>query len=273
MISPPSVLINGEPRETLSVLDRGLQYGDGLFETIRIVDGRCQYWDEHVDRLELGCEKLGIQFPGRVDLGKDADSLIQPSQMGVLKIIVTRGVSERGFRINPKNPPNRVVLLVSQSQYPAKYYSEGVELVLCKQRLGNSPQLAGIKHLNRLEQVLARREWDDEYQEGLLLDQFGRVAEGTMSNVFIVEGQCLITPELETCGVHGVIREQIIKKVDTWSVKIKRENFTKQRLLEADAVFMTNSIFGVWPVRSFEKRSWKPHPLIPCLLATLGFST
>ena len=271
MISPPSVLINGESCETLSVLDRGLQYGDGLFETIRVVDGRCQYWDEHMERLELGCEKLGIQFPGRVDLGKDADSLIQPSQMGVLKIIVTRGVSERGFRINPKNPPNRVVLLVSQSQYPAKYYSEGVELVLCKQRLGNSPQLAGIKHLNRLEQVLARREWDDEYQEGLLLDQFGRVAEGTMSNVFIVEGQCLITPELETCGVHGVIREQIIKKVDTWSMKIKRENFTKQRLLEADAVFMTNSIFGVWPVRSFKKRSWEPHPLIPRLLATLGF--
>jgi 4-amino-4-deoxychorismate lyase len=81
----------------------------------------------------------------------------------------------------------------------------------------------------------------------------------------------LITPELETCGVHGVIREQIIKKVDTWSVKIKRENFTKQRLLEADAVFMTNSIFWVWPVRSFEKRSWEPHPLIPRLLAALGF--
>ena len=273
MISPPPrVLINGEPRDTLSVLDRGLQYGDGLFETIRVVDGACQYWSEHMHRLELGCQKLGIQFPGKEGLRRDADSLIQSSLKGVLKIIVTRGFSERGFRINLDNSPNRVLLLASQPQYPAKYYQEGVDLVLCRQRLGNSPQLAGIKHLNRLEQVLARKEWDDEYQEGLLLDQFDQVAEGTMSNVFIIEGQFVVTPRLEACGVHGIIRDQIIRQVDDFGMKIELENFTMERFLEAEAVFMTNSIFGVWPLKSFDKRIWKPHPLTLRLLTALEFS-
>ena len=129
------ILINGELRDTLSVLDRGLQYGDGLFETIRVVDGGGQYWGEHMDRLESGCRKLGIRFPNREVLRKDVDTLVQSFPKGVLKIIVTRGVSERGFRSNTVHLPNRVVLMASQPQYPAQYYQEGVELVLCKQRL------------------------------------------------------------------------------------------------------------------------------------------
>ncbi len=269
----PRFLVNGEPCDTLSVLDRGLQYGDGLFETIRVVDGQCQYWDEHLERLELGCQKLGIRFPGRVGLKKDADSLVQPSFMGVLKIIVTRGVSDRGFRMNAANPPNQVLSLATPPLYSSQYYQQGIKLVLCRQRLGTSPQLAGIKHLNRLEQVMARREWDDEYQEGLLLDQFDQVAEGTMSNVFIIDGHRLLTPKLEACGVHGIIRDQIIKQADTLGMEIRLENFSKARLLKADAVFLTNSIFGVWPVRSFEKQFWESHSLIPRLLTILGFST
>jgi 4-amino-4-deoxychorismate lyase len=270
----PPVLINGElSAGSLSVLDRGLQYGDGLFETILVEDGHCHYWAEHMGRLERGCQRLGIQFPSRELLSEEVTSLIQSSSKGVLKLIITRGISERGYRIDSSVSPNRIAALNSLPAYPENYYQEGIRLVLCQQRLGHNPQLAGVKHLNRLEQVMARREWCEEYQEGVLLDQFDQVAEGTMSNVFILKGDILRTPVLDGCGVHGIIRDQVLQHASAQGVNVKLENFGVRQLLDADAVFLTNSIIGVWPVRSFNKKFWKLHGLIPSLRSSLGFSS
>jgi 4-amino-4-deoxychorismate lyase len=272
--SLPSVLINGQltlSAGSLSVLDRGLQYGDGLFETILVEDGHCHYWAEHLGRLELGCRKLGIQFPGRALLSEEVTFLIQSSSKGVLKLIITRGVSERGYRVDPSVSPNRIATLNSLPTYPESYYQEGIRLVLCQQRLGHNPQLAGVKHLNRLEQVMARREWHEEYQEGVLLDQFDQIAEGTMSNLFILKGNILRTPVLDGCGVHGIIRDQVIQHASAQGVNVKLENFGVEQLLDADVIFLTNSIIGVWPVRSFEEKFWESHRLIPGLRNSLGF--
>jgi 4-amino-4-deoxychorismate lyase len=270
--NPSCGLINGELRSVISVRDRGFQYGDGLFETLRVVNGVCQYWQEHMDRLETGCQKLGLLFPGRALLETEVNTLNQSLDSSVVKIIITRGVTERGYRIDNTVLPTRVLLLDSMPQYPAEYYRQGIDLFLCQQRLGNNPQLAGIKHLNRLEQVMARREWADEYQEGLLLDQFSQVGEGTMSNVFIIDGKALLTPKLERCGVHGIIREQILRQTDIPGIKIKQEDFSIDRLLKADAVFLCNSLIGIWPVRSFEEQTWELHPMIFKLQRAVGFA-
>lgn len=248
-----TILINGQEREHITVLDRGLQYGDGLFETIRITTGIPHFWQQHIDRLLSGCLRLKIPEPDQQVLHTEAMKLCKDVDQGVLKIIITRGAGGRGYSTPEQPSATRILAMFPSPGYSADCWKRGIVARLCDTRLGLNPSLAGLKHLNRLEQVLARAEWHDPaIQEGLMLDADDNVIEGTMSNLFCVIDNELSTPDLSHCGVKGVIRDQVIKIATQQGMKINETNISLNALYGADEVFITNSLIGIWPVRQLE---------------------
>lgn len=242
------MLINGEPARAVSVSDRGLAYGDGVFETFRIVSGRLLFAKEHLQRLSLGCERLGIALDLESVRAELAAALQSASaQTEVLKLIVTRGTSGRGYRPDAGSASTRIITLHALPANIDMHARNGISAFVCKQRLSLQPALAGIKHLNRLEQVLASREWPAEtYQEGIMLDIEGNVVEGTRSNLFIVKNGQLVTAPLNTCGIAGVMRKILLQH---FADEAYLRKFSLDDLYAADEVFFCNSIFGVWPLR------------------------
>ena len=270
--APLAVLVNGRADGTVDILDRGLHYGDGLFETLAVVGGRIQLWDRHLRRLEEGCRRLRLPLPDPAALFGEAQSLCTGRDRAVLKVLLTRGPGARGYRIDRSaSAPTRLLLLYSAPAYPAEHWRDGVAVRRCATRLGTNPALAGIKHLNRLEQVLARDEWDDpEIAEGLMLDQHERVVSGTMSNVFAVRDGRLLTPALSDCGVAGIMRGLVLETAAGWGVETAQASLVMAELLEADEVFLSNSLFGVWPVRSIDATPLQAGPVARRLAAALG---
>lgn len=258
----PSILINGRETDQLPVLDRGFQYGDGLFETIHILAGKLQYWPQHMERLSDGCRQLKIPFPELSVLQSEAESLCGGMSQGVLKITITRGMGGRGYAADESAKETRVLASFSAPQYPKECWSEGVTVKLCKTRLGLNPALAGVKHLNRLEQVLARSEWNSsEVHEGLMLDINDNVIEGIMSNVFSVRAGELYTPDLSLCGVKGIMREQIIKLAKQLGITVNETQMNLDTLYQSDELFLCNSLIGVWPVRKLESHMFTLGPI------------
>ena len=244
------VVVNGQPTDLISVHDRGLQYGDGLFETIAVIDGKAQHWELHMLRLARGCERLSIPFPGTEQLAADVDALAIDHQRHALKIIVTRGASLRGYRPPDSPQTTRIVYSLPWPDYPATNAEHGVTVRLCSGRLSSNPQTAGIKHLNRLEQVLARGEWGDPaIVEGLMLDNHGNLVEATMSNVFLVANGHLHTPDLSSCGVAGIMREIVLRECRSAAIAVHIRTITWDDVWQADELFLTNSLIGLWPVR------------------------
>lgn len=258
----PSILINGYEANQVSVQDRGFQYGDGLFETINVVYGEPQYWQQHMERLLDGCRRLQISVPELSVLKQEAESLCAEVPCGVLKITVTRGLGERGYAVTDAAKITRVLAMFPPPQYPEECWSEGVAVKVCRTRLGINPQLAGIKHLNRLEQVLARAEWSStEIREGLMLDINDNVIEGTMSNVFCVKNGELYTPELSLCGVKGIMRQQVINIARKTGIVVNETQLDLDDLYQAEECFLCNSLIGVWPVRQLENHKFIAGPI------------
>jgi len=253
-----ATLVNGKPGDVIPVSDRGLLYGDGVFETIAIRDGRPQHWPRHMQRLQAGCARLGIQPFASALLAAEAESIINTTGRGVIKLIVTRGSGGRGYRVPESAGCTRIMQLHPWPEYPAACSQEGVRTRLCKIRLGRNPALAGIKHLNRLEQVLARQEWNDaDIREGLLLDTDGNLVEGTMSNVFIVSGGVLMTPDLSQCGVAGIMRTLVLELAEQQGQDTRVAPVSREALVLADEVFLTNTLIGIWPVIALGDTSWR----------------
>lgn len=265
-------LINGQPVEHVSAQDRGLLYGDGLFETLRIKDGHPCHWERHMARLAEGGRRLGIARPDESILRGEADRLCAGRGQAVLKIIVTRGAGGRGYRANSAHEPTRILSVHDWPGYPPDAQEAGVMARVCDLRLGHQPRLAGLKHLNRLENVLARSEWNDErIREGLLRDEQGAFIEGTTSNLFLVRDGALLTPALDHCGVAGVMRGLIMEQAQTAGVQVQEMAIGERVLLEADEVFLSNVLIGIWPVREvLGLRSWAPGPLTRKLQALAG---
>ena len=251
------ILINGKHQELVSVSDRGFQYGDGLFETIEIKNESPVFFQQHWQRLQQGCEKLLLPCPDIKTLTAEIYELSRDCQQGVLKIIITRGLGGRGYKLPEIVTPTRVLSLHPFPDYPVLFWQHGIKAIFCQQRLGLSPSLAGIKHLNRLEQVLARAEWNDsDIQEGLMLDINENVIEGTMTNLFFVKNNILYTPCLEQSGIAGIMRAFVLETAKKLGVSVVQGYFNKQQVLEADAIFVTNSIIGIWAVRELEHCSF-----------------
>ena len=249
-------LINGAPAETISVHDRGFQFGDGLFETLAVSQGKPLLWERHIARLFLGAERLGLAAPAERLLRDEAGQLCQQVERGVLKIIVTRGISQRGYAAPAEALPTRVVSLSAWPDYPARHQDQGVAVQFCRTTLARQRDLAGIKHLNRLEQVLARAELREDCAEGLLLDEQGNVIEATMSNIFVVARGNLLTPELSHSGVAGVMRGLVLERAAALSIDCRVLSLKRQDILDADELFLTNSLIGLWPVCRIESRHY-----------------
>ncbi|WP_456377511.1 aminodeoxychorismate lyase [Thiolapillus sp.] len=255
-------LINGIPRDQISILDRSLQFGDGLFETLAVVENRVCLWNLHMQRLQAGCKRLGIVAPDARLLYQEAIQLVADQQQAALKIVITRGASERGYKPAAAVPPTRILSLFSWDG-PC---SDPLRISVSSRRLGHNPDLAGIKHLNRLEQVLARMECAEDIQEALMLDVQGQVIEGIMSNLFIHKGQQLFTPLLDHCGVEGVTRKAVMDKAKDKDVEVITGNFTLDEVLQSDALYLTNSLGGIRFISGISGYDWKPcasfHPVL-----------
>jgi len=247
--------IDGKPSNLLPLIDRGLAYGDGLFETIKVKNGQPRLLAKHLERLQLGCQRLSLKLDFAL-LENELQRFTAELGEGVAKLIVTRGDGKRGYA--PSNTPVRRILLGSSlPNYPPENATQGVRLFPCQTRLAEQPLLAGLKHLNRLEQVLARAEWQSEgYAEGLLCDYSGRVIEGVFSNLFMVKDGQLFTPDLSRCGVAGVMRLLLLELAEQANIPFAICDIERGQLQYADEVFICNSLYGIWPVIALEGQSW-----------------
>jgi len=248
--------------DTVPASDRGFMYGDGLFETLRIVGGRVPLWERHCARLRDGCARLRMPLPDLPAMREEVVRLVAGLPDAVARVTVTRGTGERGYA-PPSSPAPRVVVSVAPLALDAGPYAEGIAVRLCETRLADQPLLAGMKHLNRLEQVMARAEWSDPaIGEGLVADMAGNVICATAANVFAVFGDTLVTPAVDRCGVAGVARAEIAALRP-----VSLSPMNPERLAGADEVFLTSAVRGILPVRAFAARTWRPGPVTRALQA------
>lgn len=259
------ILVDGVAQSQVDATDRGLHYGDGLFETLAVFEGKIRCWADHWRRLKEGCQRLGLHCPEQALLEREVFELSEGAPRKVVKILLTRGSGPRGYRIPDKDATRRILTANDWPDYPPQHAQEGVRVRLCQTRLGHNPALAGLKHCNRLEQVLARQEWQDEAEEGLMLDVDGHIIEGTMSNVFLVFNDSLMTPDVSRCGVAGVTRQRIINRAPELGIPVEVARITLNQLHDAQALFLCNTLIGLWPVRFFDDRNYPLSDLLPTL--------
>lgn len=246
----PRIIVNGVLSSDVNVMDRGFQYGDGVFETMLIVNQQIPLWGQHWLRLTKGCDALAIVQPKKEIIENSITELTKGISKGVIKLIVTRGIGGRGYAATEQLEPEFVLIQTDYPQYPESHWQEGVDVRICNTRLAHQPALAGVKHMNRLEQVLARTEWtDSNIAEGIMLDIQDNVIEGTMSNLFMVKNNTVYTPGLNLCGVLGVMRETVLTILSEEQITCKVTKINQDMLKDADEVFLTNSVIGLWPVK------------------------
>jgi 4-amino-4-deoxychorismate lyase len=246
--------INGRKRVYIDCRDRGLQYGDGVFETMRICGSRPRLLEYHLDRLYAGCRRLGIAGPSRPSLRLELERVAALRDEGILKLIVTRGVGRRGYRPTGAEHHTRILSLHSLPKGSLAQSASPVRVRVCATRLGLNPRLAGLKTLNRLESVMARAEWRDvRIWEGLMQDEEENFVCGTMSNLFIKRGRSLMTPLLDRCGVAGVMRRWIMETAGQLRLRAIERRLRWRDLQEAEEVFMSNSLAGARSVSLLQK--------------------
>jgi 4-amino-4-deoxychorismate lyase len=248
-----SVWINGRRRSTLSYRDRGLQYGDGIFETMKVRRHGIRLLDFHLDRLYRSCRRLKIQAPKALLLRRELERIAAGRKEGVLKLMVTRGRGPRGYRPSGRERATRIVALESLPRAISADAAKAVRLRVCATRLSTTPSLAGLKSLNRLDSVLARSEWTDaRIWEGLMRDVDGNWVCGTMSNLFLRRGTVLMTPLLDRCGVAGVMRRWILESAANLGLRAVERRIRWEDLQSAEEVFMSNAVVGIRSVRTIE---------------------
>jgi 4-amino-4-deoxychorismate lyase len=230
--------------------DRGIAYGDGLFETMLLDAGIVQRLELHLARLASGCNRLELPMPDRPELEQKIAQASDGIDRGSLKLILTRGPGPRGY-LPPASPEPTVILLAEpRAQEPA--YE--IRVATLKSRVGENEALAGIKHLNRLEQVLARLELSHlDADEGLMLSTRGIVIGGTSRNLFAVFGDSIRTPVVDRAGIAGVMRRAVLELCATSDITIDQRELLPQDLHGADEVFMTNALVGIQSVTRLDQ--------------------
>ena len=262
-MKPIQVLIEGVPGHGVDVLDRGLHYGDGLFETIACRAGHARFLELHLQRLTAGCERLDIRFADRTGLTAQIRALAATAPACIIKLIVTRGsATARGYGAQG-DEQTRTILL--QYPWPAENpapWEHGIVVRTAQGRLGENPALAGLKHLNRLEQVLIRGEWTDPaIQEALVFSSSGWLVSGTMSNVFLVRHNRIMTPAITGAGVRGVMRRVVMRAAQRGGLNVTEAALDAAALASAEEIFLTNARIGIWPVRALDARRLAVGPL------------
>jgi len=261
------MLVNGVPGNSISIRDRGLLYGDGVFRTLRAAQGKALHWSLHYLKLQHDCAKLGITCPDEALLCAELDQVLAQHPDGVVKLIVTRGAGTRGYTPSADAAPTRIWDFSPLPDYPVDWMTQGIKVRVCNLRLSAQPRLACVKHLNRLENVLAAMELNDAQlhgehaAEGLLLDAEGHLIEGTRSNLFLVSQGQLTTPDLSRCGVAGIQRGRVMAWALQHGVTLHVRDVGLEEALHADELFIVNSVIGLWPICKLEKRQWSHFPV------------
>ncbi len=254
--------LDGEPLAEGVGLDRALEFGDGLFETIAVRDNRPRLLARHLARLARGCERLGIARQDPAQLKAEIARAARIPGIGVLKLIVSRGEGGRGYAADPLAPSRRWLAALTPRPRPGRHALDGVAVRTLETRLAEQPLLAGIKHLNRLEQVLGRRELDASAEaEGLMLDMSGRVVCGTMTNVYALLDHRVVTPSLQRAGVEGVMRAALLEAWRTAGVEVEVRDLWPGELERASELWLSNALIGIWPVASLDGREYVPGPV------------
>jgi 4-amino-4-deoxychorismate lyase len=252
---------NGSDSTQVSAFDRGLAYGDGFFTTICIHHGRPVFWERHVQRLQICAQRL--QFPAYPfeDLYQVCLDEAQGAEWATVKILVTRGLGGRGYSLEGCDTP---AVLVSAHLYPHHYHAwqqTGIHLGVCQQRLGYQPMLAGLKTLNRLEQVLLKAELDAQgWPEAVVLDAQDQVVEAVSANVFWRKGKRIFTPDLQRAGVCGVMRAFVMQSLATDS-PVEPVVAGLNVLLQADEVWITNALMGIVPITGIQDVDYQNHDM------------
>ncbi len=263
--------VNGNPRGQIAADDRGLAYGDGLFETIAVRGGRARFLDRHLERLASAAGRLGIPCPDSDSLRADLVELAGPCARGVLKLILTRGSGPRGYAPPAAPRPTLLTGLLDGPALRPENYRLGVRTRLCRHIVARNPALAGMKTLNRLEQVVARREWSDPaIAEGLMSDEQGYLVGGTASNLFIVRGGALLTPSIAACGIRGIMRDLVIECARRQEIGVRETQIHRDTLPSSDELFLTNALIGLWPIAGVDSRAFRIGPVTRSLMSGLA---
>lgn len=267
-----TIFVNGQAQETISALDRGLLYGDSLFETIAVIDGKGLALDSHLQRLEKGIDRLSFNTEVST-LTYEINHLLEPlketpvslqnnSSKHVLRITLTRSSQSRGYKPNPEAQATRILSLHEWPHYSQELYSNGMNVGISKIQYAQQPFLAGIKHGNRLEQVIASQSISNEIDDVLMLDTQGRVISTSKGNIFIKFNDTWFTPDLSLCGIEGIVRTKLIEHFSNTGVTCQVANMTlselNSRKNDINAAFSCNSIMGIMPIRSLHNLSDQP---------------
>ena len=262
-------IINGEFKDSISVYDRGLAYGDGFFETMlwdsfekkKETNFGVEFWLRHLKRIKDGCRLMQINFPSDDEIVRQRNIILKASlkekKSGLLKMIITRGVGGRGYKFEKNMSPTIIFLSLQKPKIEKEYFKSGVNVKICKTHLSKNTNLFGFKHLNRLDSVLARSEWEDKnIFEGAFVDSKQNILEGTMTNIFFVQKKTLITPPIIDSGINGVMRQVVIDNAKFFFDKVIIQNINLSDVKNFDQMFLTNSVLKIIPVRKFEKKKF-----------------
>lgn len=245
------MLIDGQPARQVQADDRGLLYGDGLFETIRCERGQARWLSHHWQRLSAGAARLHLPVPDRATLDREVALLAAGAERCLIKVVLTRGVGPRGYRPTGEERPTRVV---ARYDWPAAAPA-ALQLGRSTVPLGENPRLAGIKHLNRLEQVLAQLELQPGLvDEVVMFASSGLPVCGSMSNLFVCQEHELLTPAVNLCGVAGVMRTLVLEAAAALSVPLRIVSLREADLARATGLFMSNVRWGLMPVAEYAGR-------------------
>lgn len=255
-------LINGREQNTLAVNDRATQFGDGSFTTARIIESKVQQIAAHIGRLQKACERLSIPFSDWQCLAHEMSVLAARQHEGVLKVIISRGVGGRGYSGSACEMPTRIVSTSAMPAHYARWKETGIALTLSPIPLGRNPYLAGLKHLNRLEQVLIRSHLEQtDADEALVLDSDGWLTECCAANLFWRCGRDVYTPRLDQAGVNGTMRQFIMAQLAHSPYRVVEVNAKPEALAQADEVLICNALMPVIPVQRYADQQWPAREL------------
>lgn len=268
---PNKALINGAPASGYKIWNRGLHYGDGVFRTCLIYNEKVIDLEKQIEKLINDAEAVSLYFSDRDVLLKEALELAHGQAQAVLKILLVRAGASRGYRSSVATA-DRLLCSYPTSRYPSANWERGIVVFRSRVQLGAQPMLAGVKHLNRLEQILASREWEPGADEGILADDQNRPVSGTRGNLFWVKQNTLHTPALDRCGVAGLMRDKVMQAAAAMQLPLSVAAGSWADLEGADEVFVTNSLIGLWPVRTMGAKTWAaPGPLTRRLMDAIQY--
>ncbi|PHM45948.1 aminodeoxychorismate lyase [Xenorhabdus mauleonii] len=251
--------INGNQCDRIAVSDRAVQFGDGCFTTIRVEQEQPALLSLHIKRLQKGVEKLFMPEFDWLQLESQIKQAVKGCESGVLKVILSRGEGGRGYGTDGAVAPTHILSL---NPYPEQYITQrqkGISLVLSPVSLGINPYLAGIKHLNRLEQILIKRFIEtSKADDALVLDSDGLLVECSAANIFWRKGKNIYTPELTQCGVEGVMRQKIIELLSKSDYNLSCVMRYPEALAHADEVIICNSLMPVLPINQIQAHKNQP---------------